>query len=482
MTKRILILINVISFFFVMYFTFLAGLQTVVSAPRYDTDYQTLYLAFHGNNPNLLYAKFPYAPIVSVEEKSNEKGEKAEKIVKTLPVVLSVNVNTPVMSFLLHPFFNVSTTLLTNVIVWTAISLFGAALGIFILMMLFESKLSMIYFMPLLALFYLSWPSIYNLRLGEVSYLLLPIFCAFFFLEKKGFRLLAVILIALLSAMKLFFLIFILFYLFKKEWKYLLIYVVSFLVFFFAPIFYYSVDVYRAFFQTMDNAELIFQHAVFGANGSILGLIERVDRLWQFHLSYHYKKLILLLSAVILLGWYYFFDKKYIAKLSEFSDDIRIGFLTVFALMLSPLGWVYYYVFLLIPIVTFFKIQKKCQLSLAFYCFFCLAVFLPYVAWYYSATGWVFYIEQVAAFLSLFCWMLCLYCATRDFSVPCKKNPQNSILMISVLTAQVFFSFALLAVNFGIAFYLQWNKENYYRHTPAVMTMNPVINLNEKAE
>lgn len=476
MTKRMLIFINVISFFLILYFTVLTGLQTFVSAPRFDTDYQTLYVSLHNNPPQFLYAEFPYAPIVSREEKNSEK------VVETLPLVSAVNVNTPVMGLLLHPLFNVSKNVLPNVITWTVASLLGAGFSVFILMMLWCDKKRALCFLPLFALFYLSWPSVYNLRLGEVAYILLPFFTLFYFLEKKGYQASAAILMGLLSSLKLFFLIFILFYLFKKEWKLLLICVGAFLFFLFAPIVYYHLPVYHAFFDTMKNDRLVFQHAVFPFNGSFLGLVERADRLGQLHLMYGQKKIILGCFALILLGWYYFFDKKYIAKLSEFADDIRIGFLMVFALMLSPLGWVYYYVFLLIPLFVFFKIQKKYVLSYVFYFFFFLAIFSLYLAWYYSATGWLFYAEEVSAFFSLFCWMVCLCCVTGNILVSKRNQGERNFLMIAILTLHVFVNFALLTANFGIAFYLQWNKEHYLRHTSPVMTMQPFINHDEKAE
>src|SRR3990167_6504483 len=197
--RKKLLFLNIACLLLIAYFTVLTCRQIIYATPVYDNDYKTFYISLH--KPLTVYDDHYYVRVFHYHEEKNISIIKTTA--RTGPTLNAVNMNTPLMCFILRGLTNVSHHLFVNAIVWALCSLLGAAVSLYVLMRLFKT-LSLWYYFPLLLLLFFSWPSLSTLKLGQVSYLVLPFLCVGFVLvHLKQYRSAAVML-ALLAALKLF--------------------------------------------------------------------------------------------------------------------------------------------------------------------------------------------------------------------------------------------------------------------------------------
>ncbi|OGT44054.1 MAG: hypothetical protein A3F13_02285 [Gammaproteobacteria bacterium RIFCSPHIGHO2_12_FULL_40_19] len=462
--KRKLLFLNIACLLIIAYFTVLTCRQIIYATPVYDNDYKTFYISLR--KPLDVYSEHFYVRVLAYA--NVKENEITTTNAKTSPTLSAVNMNTPTMCFILKGLVNISNSLSVNALAWSFSALFCAALSLYVLLRLFKT-LSLWYYLPLLLLLFLSWPSLSALKLGQVSYFILPFFSiAFLLVNLKHWRSAAVV-FALLASLKLFFLIFFLFFVAKRNWRLSLLFVGSFLFFFFLPVIYFHWAVYHDFFRMAQNEYLVVSHSTFPMNGSLLGVVARLVTV--FNLPSYMPQLrlsIIILSLYVLIRWL-IYDYYFLRSLPEFSDELRVSFLIVLGLLLSPLAWIYYFLFLLIPVVVFFKISARYALSKTFFIFFILALALPYFAWMSSVYKTVWYVQNFSSAASLVCWLICVFSAANSV---CRANPplkKNREILFAILCLTVLLNVILLHLNYGMPYFLDLNKKNYIQNTmPAI--------------
>src|SRR3990167_2288089 len=201
--KRKLLFLNIACLLIIAYFTVLTCRQIIYATPVYDNDYKTFYISLR--KPLDVYSEHFYVRVLAYA--NVKENEITTTNAKTSPTLSAVNMNTPTMCFILKGLVNISNSLSVNALAWSFSALFCAALSLYVLLRLFKT-LSLWYYLPLLLLLFLSWPSLSALKLGQVSYFILPFFSiAFLLVNLKHWRSAAVV-FALLASLKLFFFIF----------------------------------------------------------------------------------------------------------------------------------------------------------------------------------------------------------------------------------------------------------------------------------
>lgn len=447
-------ILNILCLILFAYFSVLAWKQLTVTTPFFDNDYKTFYLGMH--NTNATYQKKYYVRIIQV------KKVKHKTKIKSTGAIDAINMDTPPMSFVIKGLVNISQVLSINVAAWVVVSALGAIISLLYISSYLNPFDYRRYFALFLLLLWLSWSSLYNLKLGQVSYFLLPLLCGGFWLFNRGYVKTAAILLGLLAALKLFFLIFLLLYFIRREWKLGGLFLLSFVVFFCAPLLYFSLLDYRQFFQIMLNHEIIAIRSALPMNASLLGVVMHVAAMIkksQNQLGIQIATLIL--SLYVFVRWLKY-DFDVLRFLPAFSNELRFSFLIVIAILCSPLGWVYYFLFLLIPLIVLFKIARDYALPTSFFTPFALAFILPYFGWLNEATGFLMMLAHFSCFVSLLCWLVCLSIAARAVQNQAIKTKHNaSKIMLSILLFSIAINIILLCVNFGMPYFLNFDKTTY---------------------
>lgn len=460
------IILGIISTLLIAYFTLLSYRQLLYATPVYDNDYKTFYVSLR--DPMTVYDDHFYMRVYGYfKEKGDQKIQ-----AKTSPTLTAVNMNTPLMCLFLRGLVNVSHSLNINSLVFAVCSLFCGFAGFVFLMRIFD-EVNPWYVPALFLLLYFSWPSFSALKLGQVSYLVLPFLSlGFLSVYRKQYTASAVIL-GFVAALKLFFLIFLVFYLIRMDWKRAIIFLSTFLIFFFLPVLYFHWPVYDSFYKLTQNHFIFISHATFSMNGSLLGVIVRTESLFDLPFTNTQTNLLLLLLSLYFLVRYVIYDFKVVSALPEFSDALRISFLIVLAIMLSPLGWVYYFIFMTVPVFVFFKISEQYALTRTFFVFLSLSFVLPYIAWLQPTTHMMWFCVGSMPFLSLLCWMVCLCSATNSVRYQRLHSEDRRSVFFAVLFIQVLASIVLLYANFGMPYFLDLFKKEYVANTMSAISLPP---------
>ncbi|GJM07674.1 MAG: hypothetical protein DHS20C10_14080 [marine bacterium B5-7] len=196
--------------------------------------------------------------------------------------------------------------------------------------------------MLLAAAFFLAYPVVRGIAIGQLGVaLMLVLLFALRAFQREQWKKAAVIL-GVLAGFKLFCGMFVFIFLFRREWRALQLFVLSFVLTFSLPVFIFGVKVYQEYFY-------ILQHIYWYAstnNASLYGFLTRVfggstvkpliDAVGPAVLAY---------GVAIALGVYWIYR-----TIRQYPENILPPFLLTIVLMLwlSPLAWLYYCPILLI--------------------------------------------------------------------------------------------------------------------------------------
>lgn len=451
--------LNFICLFLIGYGAILAWQYQTTTTPYGTSDYATFYQTLRHNQN--IYKTHTFVRVLT-EETVNGKPQ----LTTTRPIQ-SVNLNTPLMSLFLKGLVNMSNQLSINVAAWIIASLISAAIGVWVLISTTASTQTARLFLPLFLVFLLNGYSLDTITTGQISFFIFPILClAYRFCCTNNITALAITL-GLLSAMKLFFLIFLIYFMTKKAWRPLFIMTLSFMIFFCLPLIYFNANTYLDFFSLTHDYFVFIGRSAMARNGSLLGFIS--------NLTYFLHSTITLLQlryiAYAIVAYFIIrsmmYDRNVLQKLPALSAELRFGFYIIIGLICSPLAWIYYFVFLTIPIVVFYKINQRYQTGIAFYLCFFLGLALtaiPYTMVNPSKTHWLLCIRQISTFTALLCWLIALLiCVSRIKQNQYRtEKAGNNLLLIYIFTS--FFSIGYTQLVNHQSYFITWNRAHYLKN------------------
>ena len=454
MHKTRMFSLNIISIIALSIMIFFSWQYLTIGASHLRADYSIFYHTLNARGP--VYQKY-YARYI------NQTPQSAPQ--------LAVNLNTPTMNLILKGLLNISAHLSVNVLIWTLLSVLLSLFSVYLLLLYYGGDHCRL-ILPFTFLFWMSWPGIYTQIGGEVSYIVLPVLCAAFFLGYlKKWRTMAVML-GLLVSLKIFFLIFILGFLMRREWKLGAVFVASFLFFFFVPMIYFSWQNYVEFFQLPNDQQVFISHSGFSMNGALLGFV--LNSLYFFHVSTNFTQLHVIVGAlscyVIFRSAVYYY--RYLQYLPAHVYDLSFSLLIILGLLLSPLAWVYYYLFLVVPVATLLKINCEYRLSIYFYGAFAAAMLMPILSWLTPSNTILLIVRQFSAFADLFVWIICLHLAAIEVKDKNKKILFAPAVSMAILTASGLLTVMLLLGNYGFPHYFSIDKSAYEKENPPGMWMS----------
>ena len=454
MYKTRMFSLNVFSILALFVITFFSWQYLAIGASHLRADYSIFYHTLNAHGP--VYQKY-YARYL------NQTPQSAPQ--------LAVNLNTPTMNLILKGLLNIGSHLSVNVLIWTLLSFFFSLISVYLLQMYYGGDRRHL-LLPFTFLFLMSWSSIYTQVGGEVSYLIVPVLSAVFLLGHfKKWHAMSVML-GLLASLKIFFLIFMLGFILRREWKLGLIFIGSFLFFFFAPMIYFSWHDYIGFFQLPNDQQVFISHSGFSMNGALLGFV--LNLLYFFHKAVSIKQLHVIVGAlscyVIFRAAVYYY--RYLQYLPAHVYDLSFSLLIILGLLLSPLAWVYYYVFLIVPVATLLKIDRDYRLSVYFYAAFALAILMPMLSWLTPSNTALLVIRQFSAFADLLVWIVCLHLAAIEVKHQNKKIFFAPAVSMTILTISALLTVLLLLGNYGFPYYFTIDKSAYEKENPPGVWIN----------
>lgn len=469
-----LISLNIICVILVMCFSLLSWKNLTVSSEKFQSDYATFYKIFH--EENALYKIYKSYDVVGINTNNVEKkilinNERS-----------AINLNTPLMSLLLKKLVTVSTKLSINTLVWVLLSLGCAILSFFMLMQSIAepsvdfvfSKVnltSLYYFFPALSLLWLSWPALFNTGSGQIAFFLLPFLSVGFFLDQNKRYVISAAMLALLASLKIFFLIFILLYVIRRQFKLAVLFVITFLIFFYLPVITIGWREFQYFFVNTHLSWDIINRATSPLNGTIMGFVGNIFRLLKMKPALNEITIpAVILSLGVIVAWISY-DYQVLRHLRRFKNELRFSFLIVLALICSPLGWIYYHVFLLIPVWIMLCIAKEISLTKRFYLYFFLALFLPYLTAIACIGAITEVIQRFSVFLSLLCWLQSLCILSRCIASQKKDESNAQYPILTLLIIYILCGVSLLFFNKGLPYFLSLNKTKYLDSTPSGVWM-----------
>ncbi len=462
--------LNVICLLLIGYGAILAWQYQTITTPYGTSDYATFYQTLRHNQN--IYKNHQFVQVLS-EEIVNGKPQ----LTTTRPTE-SVNLNTPLMSLFLKGLVNTSNQLGINVATWIAAILISAITGVWILISTTTSTQTGRLFLPLLFIFLLNGYSLDTITAGQISFFIFPILClAYRFCCTNNPTALAITL-GLLSAIKLFFLIFLIYFVAKKAWRLLFIMTLSFLIFFCLPLLYFDTNTYLHFFSLTHDYFAFITRSVMARNGSLLGFITNLT----YFLNSTINALQLRFIAYAIVAYFIFrsmvYDYRVLQKLPTFSEELRFSFYIMIGLICSPLAWIYYFVFLTIPIIVFYKINQRYQTGMAFYICFFLGLTLtaiPYTIIHPDKTNWLLFIRQTSAFTALLCWLIALLiCASHIKKNQYRtKKTGNSFLLIYLFAS--LFSIGYSQLTNHQSYFITWNKARFLKEAKPIKEVHTII-------
>jgi len=348
-----------------------------------NSDYGKLYLSskFFVQNKN------PYTPVYVTE---NNKLS-----------IYAGNLNPPFFQVITAPLGYLSFE--KSFIIWTLISIFGGLLTVFLLYTIFPSSLN--YFLALTLFLFLYFPTFANFIFGQVTLLLLPLTVGAWLAARHNKVWATGVLLGLAASIKVFFGLFFIYFLFRREWRALGWFLLTLIFCFLLSLIPFGIKIYHNYETVLQSIKWYtssWNVSLYGFSMRLFGGAEKNVPFFSLPALTH--KFYLITSAVLL-----FFLFKFLQPTTkiDYQKKINLDFslIIIAMLLLSPLAWVYYFPFLIIPIITLMQLAEEGHQPLVLYPLTCLAVILSSIPVTLKPAS------QIITTIDIFVWSGCYFYA-----------------------------------------------------------------------
>jgi hypothetical protein len=270
---------------------------------------------------------------------------------------LHPNLNPPVQTFLLAPLGLLSYD--KAYILFSIISLsFGLIAIIMIASEIADANNRITILLILLNLILYYFPTWTNIVYGQFSLILLLFITLAWLAGRRGKDTLAGISLGLALSLKLFVGLFLIFFLVRRRWRVLGWFLATFLLVSLLPLLLVGVEVYKNYFSILSG---ITWYAA-SWNASFLGFFTRILGGSENVPLINLPKLAHALSRICSLafvGWIAWLAWPRPGEPSPDAFDLGFAFTLVGMLLISPLGWMYYFSVLIIPVAVAWRLDQK---------------------------------------------------------------------------------------------------------------------------
>lgn len=304
-----------------------------------------------------------YSPIYFIKnKKSSESGRALLAKPESNPkhaIRLAGNLNPPFFTLISFPFAYLSYT--HALLLWTFFSLLAGCLSV----LLIQQKLDppSLHSLPscllLLIAFVSYFPTFATLQFGQVSLILLPFLVLAWRAAHGQKSTTAAIFLGLAASLKPFIALFFLYFLIRKEWRALGVFILTILVCALIAAVFLGVNTYYAYYQVGHQiawAASNWNVSIYGVLLRLIGGAEANTPLIPIHGLF--TGAYLFLSGLLVLALYWFLRPIQGVDARK-KTDLDFSLILIAMLLLSPLGWMYYFPFLSIPFLVLWHFSKK---------------------------------------------------------------------------------------------------------------------------
>lgn len=315
---------------------------------------------FYHSGQLFIQGKNIYSPIYCVKNKINIHA-KPSHFYKSRPakiIQLGGNLNPPFFTLISFPFAYLSYP--HALFLWTFLSILAGSLGILLLRQKLDpDSFSIFGGLLLLIGFFSYFPSFANLQFGQVTLLLLPLLVLGWRAAHETKTIKSAVFLALAASLKPFIGLFLFYFLIRKQWRGLGVFIAITLSCAFIAAAFFGLSRYLSYYHTCQqiswaasswNVSLYgFLLRLIGGNESNVALIP-LPGLITF--LYPFLALLFMLAMIRFLVPQTHIDFRQ-------KTDLDFSLIIVGMLLLSPLGWIYYFPFLSIPGLILWQFSKK---------------------------------------------------------------------------------------------------------------------------
>ena len=336
---RIVILAIILTFYFF-------SIITISKTSTGFLDFGKFYVS-----ANLFYqGKSIYSPI-SVDAFEEVTGEIGLKITRD---TMHPNLNLPPSTLL---FLTIGLINIRNAyILWSILSIILGLIASWLLYNSYRDRFSRKYLISIPIFLFAFFPTYITIIYGQVSLLLLFIIVLAWSALRSEYEIIAGIFFGFALNIKIFTGLFLIVFLLQKRFKLIFWYVGSFLIINILAFVTFGIETYIEF---INNLSAITWYSA-SWNASILGFYTRIlggsegkplINLPELAYGLNYASTIILL---LILAWAVKTQRN---KNIKMYDDLVFSLGIVFMLLLSPLGWMYYFVLLIIPVIILWQVK-----------------------------------------------------------------------------------------------------------------------------
>lgn len=329
----------------------------------------TDYGKFYHSQQLFLEGKNSYSPIFFAQTAPHSSSQKK-------PARLAVNLNPPFFTLLTFPFAYLSYS--HALYLWIVCSIFAGAISVLRIQKTLspQNKPTLQSRLSILLAFFAYFPTFASLQLGQVTLLLLPLLVLSWQSARNHQSIQAAMWLGIAASLKPFIGLFALYFLLRKEYRALITFILTGGICALFAVFFLGAADYHAYLQGLHHitwAASSWNVSLYGVLLRLLGGPESNAALFSLP-----KILPLLYSILVLLllgGMINFFHSCFDARLNDKRKvDLEFSMILVAMLLISPLGWLYYFPFLSLPFLQLFYYAK--QGNYPIFLFLTLAFFL----------------------------------------------------------------------------------------------------------
>lgn len=314
---------------------------------------------FYHSQQLFIQGKNIYTPIYFVKNNVHTSTHGTQtKPTHSKVLKLGSNLNPPFFILLSFPLAYLSYP--QALLLWTSLSIVAGALGILLL----QQKLDQAAFSASCALLLLIglfsyFPSFVNLQFGQVSLLLLPLLVLGWRAARDEKTIRAAIFLGIATSLKPFIGLFLFYFLMRKKWRGLCAFFVTLLSCALIAALFLGLDSYLTYYhacQQIKWAASSWNVSIYGFLLRLWGGIESNVALLPAPglITYLYP----FLAGIFFLAIIHFLRPSVDIQ-AEQKVDLDFSVIILGMLLLSPLGWFYYFPLLSIPILILWQFSKK---------------------------------------------------------------------------------------------------------------------------
>lgn len=306
---------------------------------------------FYQSGKFFLEKKNIYTPIYFTDNKTLDQNNQPQT--KILPG----NLNPPFFTLLTLPLSYLS---YANALwIWSLLSCIGVLASVYFLCKSSTtlSRSSNYSAIGLAIIFFAYLPTFSNIHFGQVTLFLLPFVCGAWLAIRQNKPNTAALLLAIAAGIKPYLALFGLYFLINRQWRALFYFCLTGLMTLLLPLFIFGKITFINYFAVIDT----IRWAASSWNASLLGVVVRLfgnahelntPIISKPYLSY---PVYLVLSFLLILVLIKFLKTDFKFNINRKNDFSFCGIL-ITTLLVSPLGWLYYFPLLCVPFIVLWEL------------------------------------------------------------------------------------------------------------------------------